>query len=42
MTASRRRGSGVTGTSQDAGESFRRARRCIRRLGAGVTRAPGR
>jgi hypothetical protein len=41
-TATRRRASGVTGTSQGAGESFRFARRWIRRRGAGVTRAPGR
>ena len=42
MTASRRRTSGVTGTSHGAGESFRRARRWWRRRGAGVTRAPSR
>ena len=34
--------SGVTGTSHGAGESLRRARRCWRRRGAGVTRAPSR
>ena len=42
ITVTRRRGSGVTGTSQGAGESFRLARRWMRRRGAGVTRAPGR
>ena len=42
ITASRRATSGVTGTSHGAGESLRRARRCWRRRGAGVTRAPSR
>ena len=42
ITASRRATSGVTGTSHGAGESCRRARRCWRRRGAGVTRAPSR
>jgi hypothetical protein len=42
ITASRRATSGVTGTSQGAGDSRRRARRCARLRGAGVTRAPSR
>ena len=42
MTARRRLTSGVTGTSHGAGESLRRALRCTRRRGAGVTRAPSR
>ena len=37
ITASLRATSGVTGTSHGAGESCRRARRCWRRRGAGVT-----
>ena len=42
ITFSRLRASGVTGTSHGAGVSRRRARRCMRRRGAGVTRAPSR
>ena len=42
MTAKRRLTSGVTGTSHGAGVSFLRTRRCMRRRGVGMTRAPSR